>query len=224
MDDLEPETSPDGLRTTAYALLGLLLFREETSGYELKQLADRTLRFFWFSPAMSQVYSELQRLLEAGLVSARRVPGPGRGRTTRLFRITPLGRARLVRWLEESEAEFPILKHSVALRLFFGHLTGAPHARELLQGYAERLRERVSELEAIRAAIQDDPGLGYPAMVAEWGLRYYEAESAIVRDLARRLAGDTALTSEAADPSPESVHDERPPAPPEAGPPPTASM
>ncbi|HZV53216.1 MAG TPA: PadR family transcriptional regulator [Candidatus Dormibacteraeota bacterium] len=200
MDDLERETPDGGLRTTGYALLGLLLFREETSGYELKQLADRTLRFFWFSPAMSQVYSELQRLLEAGLVSARRVPGPGRGRTTRLFRITPLGRERLVRWLEETEAGFPILKHSVALRLFFGRLTGTARVRDLLEDYAERLQGRISELQAIRTGIEGNPEFRYPAMVAEWGLRYYEAETAIVRDLAQRLAGEAAHE---ATPSPE---------------------
>ena len=58
------------LPVTAYALLGLLSFGDSLTGYELKQRADRTLRFYWVSPAMSQVYSELDRLHEHGLVRA----------------------------------------------------------------------------------------------------------------------------------------------------------
>ena len=56
------------LPMTAYALLGLLSFGDPLTGYELKQRADRTLRYYWVSPAMSQVYSELERLHDLGLV------------------------------------------------------------------------------------------------------------------------------------------------------------
>ena len=60
------------LPITSYALLGLLTFGDDPdaglTGYELKQRADFTLRFYWVSPAMSQVYSELRRLTDAGLV------------------------------------------------------------------------------------------------------------------------------------------------------------
>ena len=45
------------LATTSYALLGLLAFGDGLTGYELKQRADKTLRFYWVSPAMIQVYS-----------------------------------------------------------------------------------------------------------------------------------------------------------------------
>src|SRR5690625_1081633 len=101
------------LPATGYALLVLLSFGPELSGYELKQRADSTLRFFWFSPAMSQVYAELDRLERKGLVSSRKVAGPGRRRTRR-FTLTEAGEEELRRWLAESEVEFPVLKHSVA--------------------------------------------------------------------------------------------------------------
>ena len=55
---------------TAYAILGLLTFGDELTGYEVKQRADVTLRFYWVSPAMSQVYTELRRLTGLGLVRA----------------------------------------------------------------------------------------------------------------------------------------------------------
>lgn len=174
------------LPITSYALLGLLSLRSEASGYELKQLADRTLRFFWISPAMSQVYSECNRLTDRGLAAAREVPGPGR-RSTRVFRLTPAGRAELERWLDEEEPDFPILKHPAALRLFLGHVAGPARIRAVLDGYVEQLSGRIEELARIRAGIGDDPHLMYPGLVAEWGQRYYRGEIDAVRAIAQRL-------------------------------------
>jgi hypothetical protein len=59
---------------TGYAVLGLLSFGRELTGYELKQWADDSLGFFYTAPAMSQIYSELERLRGAGLVQDRAVP------------------------------------------------------------------------------------------------------------------------------------------------------
>jgi DNA-binding PadR family transcriptional regulator len=174
------------LPTTSYALLGLLTLGSGLSGYELKQRADKTLRFFWFSPALSQVYAELDRLERLGLVTSTEVAGPGR-RSTRRFTITTAGETRLRRWLAESAVEFPVIKHSVALRLFLGHLAEPEQTREMLDVYLDRLEERIAELRQIRAGLGDDPRLRYPALVAEWGLRYYASEIAAVRDLAQRL-------------------------------------
>ena len=58
------------LGATAQAALVLLAFGE-ASGYELKQRADNTLRYFFASPAMSQIYAELGRLSQSGLVAER---------------------------------------------------------------------------------------------------------------------------------------------------------
>ena len=74
---------------TAYALLGLLTFGDELTGYELKQRADNTLRFYWVAPAMSQIYSELARLTEPRAGRADHVDGRGPATTT--YRITDDG-------------------------------------------------------------------------------------------------------------------------------------
>src|SRR3954453_21706723 len=102
------------LPVTAYALLGLLTFGDELTGYELKQRADNTLRFYWVAPAMSQIYSELARLTDHGLVEPTRSDGEAR-RTT--YRMTPQGRSALADWVAESHVGFPVLKHTVLLRL-----------------------------------------------------------------------------------------------------------
>jgi len=176
--------------TTSYALLGLLAFDAETesvglTGYELKQRADKTLRFYWVSPAMSQVYSELTKLAELGHVEVTAKP---RGwRVTRHYRITAAGHRALEAWLADMRPEFPILKHSIALRLMMGHLAGDDAMRRMLETYASDLETRHSELAAVRKSLGGDESHRFAAMVADWGLAYYDAERAIVTGLAERL-------------------------------------
>lgn len=178
------------LSTTSYALLGLLVFDSETSehgltGYEMKQRADRTLRFYWVSPAMSQIYSELDRLSRNGFVEG--VDDNSGKRTTRRFRITAEGRESLTTWLHTSEHEFPILKHPIALRLMMGNLMGPGEVEAMLDGYVEALAARRRELEGVREVLGDNEALAYPARVADWGLAYYDSEVEIVEKLRRTL-------------------------------------
>lgn len=179
------------LPTTSYALLGMLTFGDDLTGYELKQRADRTLRFYWVSPAMSQVYTELARLADRGLVTAREA-GPNK-RSSR-YSITAKGRRALTAWLETAPAEFPTLKHPVALRLLIGHLVAPERTRELLRGYLDALAERRAELAAVRESLvgRDAPGepFRYPSLVADWGLEYFDGERAVVEKLLRRLEGE----------------------------------
>ncbi len=178
------------MSTTSYALLGLLVFDSETSqhgltGYELKQRADRTLRFYWVSPAMSQIYTELDRLTSNGYVDA--TDDTSGKRTTRRFRITPEGRESLTGWLHTSEHEFPMLKHPIALRLMLGSLMGPGEVEAMLDGYVDAVAARRKELEAVREMLGDNPAVAYPARVADWGLAYYDAEVEIVEKLRRTL-------------------------------------
>lgn len=177
------------LSTTSYALLGLLVFdgpdAPGMTGYEVKQRADRTLRFYWVAPAMSQVYSELAKLAKAELVSVS-FDGPG-GRRDRRYRISPAGLRQLQRWQATSEPEFPILKHPVALRLLMGALSTPEAMRAMLENYRASLAERRSDLLRVRQLLGDRTEVAYPAMVAEWGLAYYDSEDSIVARLADQL-------------------------------------
>ncbi|MBC7631074.1 PadR family transcriptional regulator [Aeromicrobium sp.] len=178
------------LSTTSYALLGLLVFDSTTSeqgltGYELKQRADRTLRFYWVSPATSQIYTELDRLNRHGYVDA--IDDTSGKRNTRRFRITGVGRDSLTTWLHTSEHDFPILKHPIALRLLMGSLMGPGEVESMLDSYVEALGARRHELEAVRDMLGDDDSVAYPARVAEWGLAYYDSEVEIVNKLRKDL-------------------------------------
>jgi DNA-binding PadR family transcriptional regulator len=186
--DLSRDQSRD-LPMTAYALLGLLSFGDELTGYELKQRADRTLRFYWVSPAMSQVYSELERLHELELVRRH-----GTGRTTS-YSLTPKGRTTLTTWMRETPVGFPVLKHPVALRLLLGALVDPEAIIGMLRDHLARLEEERTDLEKVRVSLRGVDRSGdsfrYPALVADWGLSYFDHERAIIEDLVHRVETGT---------------------------------
>lgn len=207
------------LTTTSYALLGLLAFDQGSTsrgltGYELKQRADNTLRFYWVSPAMSQIYTELARLATAGAVVATVGPAPAddsaasdpvtgdpppdddspaggvqAARRTRRYRITPAGLRELRTWLSRPAPEFPVLKHPVALRLLMGHLMEPNRVVAMLEEYVLSVGRRRAELEAVRDSLGDDDAYRYPKLVAGWGISYYDAEESIIRDMLTQVPG-----------------------------------
>ena len=151
------------------------------TGYEVKQRADRTLRFYWVSPAMSQIYTELERLDRHGYVAATEVEDGKR--TTKRFAITTAGRKALDEWLRTPASEFPVLKHPIALRLMLGSLMGPGEVRAMLDDYLEQLAARRGELEAVREMLGDRHEVRFPARVADWGLAYYDSEAEVVERL-----------------------------------------
>jgi DNA-binding PadR family transcriptional regulator len=173
------------LPPTAWAVLGLLSFGRELSGYDLRKWANASLRFFYGSPAMSQIYQELRRLEACGY-AASRAAASEEPRRKRLYRILPAGRDALAAWLRDAPVEAPVLKHSVALRVWLGHLSDPVtlrHTVEEHRAFASRMAEDVA---TARAAAEDEPAWTYPALIERWGERYWAGE----RDAADALLAD----------------------------------
>ena len=63
---------------TGYVILGMLGWRS-MSGYEIKSLVDHSTRLFW-AASYSQIYPELRRLADAGLIAGEAKPQGGRKR------------------------------------------------------------------------------------------------------------------------------------------------
>jgi DNA-binding PadR family transcriptional regulator len=186
------------LPVTSYALLGLLTFGDELTGYELKQRADATLRFYWVSPAMSQVYSELARLTEHGLVLTRSRRSGNQGRSdgaetsgSTTYRLSAKGRRALETWMRGSEPGFSVLKHPVALRLLLGHVVDPGTTIAMLEAHVEALDTEREALVQVREGLRgrDAPGQAFrhPSLVADWGLDYFDNERRIVTTLIERL-------------------------------------
>jgi DNA-binding PadR family transcriptional regulator len=162
---------------TGYTLLGLLSFGRELSGYELKQWADN-LRFFWSAPAMSQVYRELERLAAAGLVIQRSVVREGT-RATKVYRLSAVGEQAVRAWLATPPGP-PVLRHPVALRVFFGHLLEPGALRAAIEAHRAWCDDMLAQLGNVRSELGDDALWRNAALVAEWGLDYHRGERAAV--------------------------------------------
>jgi DNA-binding PadR family transcriptional regulator len=177
--------SPD-LPPTAWAVLGLLSFGRELSGYDLKKWADTSLRFFYWSPAISQIYGELRRLDRLGFVESN-TAAQDEMRNKRLYRITTEGEDALRTWLGTAPVEPPLLKHGVLLRVWLGHLADPAALHDVVEqhrAYAERM---IEELAVSRAVADTTEDFNYPALVVRWGERYYAAERDLADDLLREL-------------------------------------
>ncbi|MFD9305329.1 PadR family transcriptional regulator [Streptomyces sp. NPDC060048] len=180
------ETNERALPATGWAVLGLLSFGEELSGYDLKKWSDRSLRFFYWSPSFSQIYSELKRLEKVGYASSRMVAQETGTRDKRVYRITGEGMAAVRQWAREAPVDPPVLKHGPMLRLWLGHLLEPEQMREVLvqhQEFAEEMRRRAV---ADADAAQDEASWAYPALTLKWAERYYTSE----RELAAAMLDD----------------------------------
>jgi DNA-binding PadR family transcriptional regulator len=127
------------LPTTSYVILGLLTFRE-MSGYDLKQLINKSITHFYWSPAKSQIYGELRRLESHGLVTMRDVPQTLRP-YKRLYQITPEGTEAMLQWLRSSGVEPDSYKSALLLKTFFGHML--PH--DVTLGLLEERRKQIAQ-------------------------------------------------------------------------------
>jgi PadR family transcriptional regulator, regulatory protein AphA len=134
--------------TLGHALLGVLAEGPRT-GYALVRHLAQSIAYAW--PAShSQVYPELARLREAGLIRE----GGSAPRGGRVYEITDAGLAEVRRWLRETQPSRTV-RNEAALRLFFLWLLEPEEAQAYLRGEAERARAVLAELEAIAA--QEDP-------------------------------------------------------------------
>lgn len=109
-----------------HAVLGLLAL-EPGTGYELTQRFDRSMSNAWYA-SHSQIYPELAKLQEAGLVE---VVGEG-ARRSRTYGVTPAGQEELRRWLVEvppSRAQ----RNESAVRTFLTPLLDPQDQRIALQ-------------------------------------------------------------------------------------------
>ena len=155
-----------------HALIGLLRERP-ASGYDLMQVFDKSLHQVW--PATkSQVYAELAKLDEAGLITVT-AEGP-RGR--REYAPTEAGLAELRHWMLETTPD-ETQRSETLLRVFLLGAVDRAQAKEFMLAIRERTLADIARLDALTDSIdwdwrQDDDLLRYGAIVMEWGRRMME--------------------------------------------------
>lgn len=185
-NSLMPKSS---LPNTGYAVLGILSFGEALSGYEIRKWAE-SLRFFYWSPAQSQIYAELRRLSKLGYVNSQEIKQEGKP-DKRLYTINEQGIAEFKRWLAEEPVEPTVVKHSLALKLFFGHMSEPERLIQMLEHFIAETKENLGQLGVVQEYTENDERFSYPALVAEWGYNYYEAELKTAESMLERLRTQT---------------------------------
>lgn len=127
-----------------HAVLGALADQPRT-GYALLKHFEQSLAYAW--PAShSQIYPELARLLEDGLIE-QTASGPRRSKT---YALTGDGVEEIRRWLRETEPDRRV-RSDAALRMFFLWLLEPEEAEQQLVREQAYWRGILDEFERIRA-------------------------------------------------------------------------
>jgi PadR family transcriptional regulator AphA len=156
----------ENLSPTAYVILGMVR-KEPRSGYEIKAMVDKTTRFFW-AASYGQIYPELKRLSEAGLIAGVDSPTGGRRRT--VYEITADGEEELKAWLREAPRTFEMRDEGL-LKLFFAAALEPAEAVEILRAMrAHRIavNAQLRQMNEEKAGL-DDP---YPLIVLRSGIEF----------------------------------------------------
>lgn len=178
------------LTPTAKAILGLLFFGPK-SGYEIKGMVDRSTRLFW-AASYGQIYPELKRLDEAGLVTGVDDPQGGRART--IWSLTARGEKALRAWLSTPPETYE-MRHEGMLKLFFSDALEPVERVARLRDMANLHRQKVEVLRAIEPfAAQQPDGSRYLVLrfgieSNEWVIEWCERKAA---ELESRLAAKRA--------------------------------
>jgi DNA-binding PadR family transcriptional regulator len=178
------------LSPLGYALL-CALHRGPLTGYDLVLKMRRPIGYYW-AAQQSQIYPELARLEEAGLIAHSAEDGPG-PRQRKTHRLTDRGRDALAAWLVTPPAVRPP-RDEAALKAFAQSVADPAALAAVYAAEADRHRGLLEELRAqhanLLAAGGDDPG--HPEFGAfatlELGLTTYTGREKWCRWLAAKLA------------------------------------
>jgi DNA-binding PadR family transcriptional regulator len=184
MSSPDPERSPVELSPTGRVILGMIAFGKRT-GYDIKAFVDKTTRYFW-AASYGQIYPELKRLEDQGLVRGRPEPSGGRART--VYELTEAGAAALQHWLESDDEPLYELRDEGMLKLFFSD--SLPERRiEIVRAMRTRHERKLAHLRSIEPMASKGPTGSYLTLqmgigFTEWLIEWCEATE-------RRLAAET---------------------------------
>jgi PadR family transcriptional regulator, regulatory protein AphA len=180
------------LSSTAYVILGMIRLGR-TTGYDIKQLVDVSTRFFW-AASYGQIYPELKRLEELGLVQGADAPTGGRQR--RAFSLTAAGEEALHDWLVSDTDLVYEVRDEGLLRFFFADVMTTSEAIEHLARVRRRhaaIVERLEQVEPVAARSENR----FPQLTARFGIDFHRFIVGWCADMARELEEEGASVHQA---------------------------
>jgi DNA-binding PadR family transcriptional regulator len=175
----------DVVMSLRIAALGMLA-QHPGSGYDLLRRFEQSMANVW--PAtQSQLYGELNKLADTGLIEVSAVGARGR----KEYRITAAGRTELLRWLTNPRDD-PPLRRPDLLRVFLLGQVPIDEVRKYVTSVAEDAESELSRLQGVRDSVAwtddsaDAPADLYGRAALEYGLRNAVMEA----EWARWLLGE----------------------------------
>jgi PadR family transcriptional regulator AphA len=148
------------MTATSRVILGMIRLGRKT-GYEIKQLVDVSARFFW-SASYGQLYPELKRLEEEGLIRGEDAATNGRAR--RAYELTAAGEQALDGWLRADAPPLFELRDEGLLKLFFSDGLSAAEKSTLIGAMRAGHEEVVASLESIEDGVRARGGGPYEVL------------------------------------------------------------
>lgn len=160
------------LTPTGRVILGMIALGRR-SGYEIKQLVDKSTRHFW-AASYGQIYPELRRLEDQGLIEGTAEPSGARARI--IYALTPAGERALNDWLLSDASLVYELRDEGMLKLFFSDAAPETRAENIraMRSLYERKRDQLCALKAAAGEMPTGPsltleiGLGVTGWLIDW--------------------------------------------------------
>ncbi|KAA0024461.1 PadR family transcriptional regulator [Antrihabitans cavernicola] len=149
------EDTWSGPAMTVLGFVGLRGPDRAISGYDIKQLAERSVQRF-FSLSFGQIYPLLAKLEGGGLVE--QLPDPDSNRDRKTYRITAAGQAELRTWLDRDAEPIASRDLDLARMLLVGHLDPA-RTLDLVQARRTHLESELAKVRAVVGLPDLPPGV-----------------------------------------------------------------
>jgi DNA-binding PadR family transcriptional regulator len=137
----------------SHAILAGLICKP-CSGYDLRKNFEGSVGFFWRA-TFQQVYRELTKLEEQGLITAETIHQTQRP-DKKVYAVTPAGLEYLQDWIAQPVAISPI-KDDLLVKLFVGHLVPKQTMVAELEQHRRGHLEQLATYEAIAQQYFPDP-------------------------------------------------------------------
>ena len=183
---VQPDVETQAILTpTGRVILGMIALGKRT-GYDIKQLVDSSTRYFW-AASYGQIYPELRRLEQQGLIRGRSEPTGGRSRM--VYALTAAGEAALQGWLRSELEPVWELRDAGMLKLFFSDAVDPAQRAETIRAMRARQERKLEQLLAIEPRAAEDQHAG-PYLTLQLGISVTRAYIDWCEAAERRLAAE----------------------------------
>jgi DNA-binding PadR family transcriptional regulator len=183
-------------RPSSFFILGMLRLGA-TSGYAIKKATDISMRYFW-PTSLAQVYPELGRLEEQGMVVRHDDSHGNRARAA--YEVTEQGKEAMLEWLRGTEEEPLRLRDEGILRLYFADALPLPDqlrlARRLRERSGETGRELREDVVPLGEILEKETGTRFPGTIARFGADVFAFAEEWFAKLEEELAEELAQESD----------------------------